>query len=53
MNSDAFDIFKTVGINGGVLAFASMPEMLDVLRAILLVITIAWTSVKIWKLVNE
>ncbi len=53
MKDDLIESAKVLGVNGGVLAFASMAEVLDFLRAILLLVTIAWTAVKLWKLIND
>ncbi len=53
MKEDLVESAKVLGVNGGVLAFASMAEVLDFLRAILLLVTIAWTAVKLWKLIND
>ena len=53
MKEDILDGLKLWGVNGGVLAFASMAEILDFLRVILLLVSIAWTCAKLWKLVNE
>lgn len=52
-SDDLIEGLKLWGINGGVLAFASMAEILDFLRVILLLVSIAWTMAKLWKLVNE
>ena len=53
MKDDYIETLKLWGVNGGVLAFASMAEILDFLRVILLLVSIAWTMAKLWKLVNE
>ena len=52
-SDDIIEGLKLWGINGGVLAFASMAEILDFLRVILLLVSIAWTAAKLWKLINE
>ena len=52
-SDDIIEGLKLWGINGGVLAFASMAEILDFLRVILLLVSIAWTVAKLWKLINE
>ncbi len=52
-SDDLIEGLKLWGINGGVLAFASMAEILDFLRVILLLVSIAWTCAKLWKLTTE
>ena len=41
------------GINGGVFAAVSLAEIEMVLKLILLVATIVWTIVKIYKLIKD
>mgnify|MGYP003647297263 CR=1 FL=1 len=51
--SDYGDWLRTLGVNGGVLAAVSLAELELVLKVILLVVTIIWTSIKCYKLVTN
>jgi hypothetical protein len=51
--NDTLDWIRTLGINGGVFAAVSLAEIEMVLKIILLLVTIAWTGVKIIKLLKD
>jgi len=51
--NDTLDWIRTLGINGGVFAAVSLAEIEMVLKIIMLLVTIAWTAVKIVKLLKD
>ena len=51
--NDSLDWMRTLGINGGVFAAVSLAEIEMVLKIIMLVATIVWTIVKIYKLIKD
>ena len=51
--NDNLDWIRTLGINGGVFATVSLSNIELVLKIVLLVITIAWTGVKIIRLLKD
>ena len=51
--NDTLDWIRTLGINGGVFAAVSLAEIEMVLKIIMLIVTIAWTGVKIIKLLKD
>jgi len=51
--NDYLDWIRVFGINGGVFAAVSLAEIEMVLKLILLVATIVWTIVKIYKLIKD
>tara|TARA_R100000808_G_scaffold15629_1_gene35972 strand:+ start:3354 stop:3518 length:165 start_codon:yes stop_codon:yes gene_type:complete len=47
------DYIRTLGVNGGVFAAVSLAQIEMVLKIVLLVVTIIWTGIKCWKLLND
>jgi len=52
MMNESLDWLRTLGINGGVLA-VTLTDVELILKVVLLVVTIAWTAIKIIDLLNN
>ena len=52
MMNESLDWVRTLGVNGGVLA-VTLTDVELVLKVTLLVVTIAWTSIKVLDLLNN
>ena len=50
---DVTDWFKMFGVNGGVLGVVSLTDLELMLKIVMLILTCIWTTVKIWKLIQE
>ena len=50
---DVTDWFKMFGVNGGVLGVVSLTDLELMLKIVMLILTCIWTTVKIWKLLQE
>ena len=50
---DVTDWFKMFGVNGGVLGVVSLTDIELMLKIVMLILTCIWTTVKIWKLIQE
>ena len=50
--NESLDWLRTLGINGGVLA-VTLTDVELILKVVLLVVTIAWTAIKIIDLLNN
>jgi len=50
---DVADWFKMFGVNGGVLGVVSLTDLELMLKIVMLILTCIWTTVKIWKVIQE